>query len=576
MDFCYSRLSEEMLAQAMEMENKGDYVKAVGAFYAAAIIAKQVIDFEDGDDDLKAFARQVTEQAIDGFRTAEKAIKSGGSSSASASASAAAGGAAGATAAGAMGGGGDADGGCPTTFSAAAVDSNASFSSIVGAIAEKINIQRSFVYPSTYPRLFEDVRAVLLYGPPGNGKTLLARGTAYAISQMMALPVQRKQSKLIAATGAELKGKFVGQTEKCIRKLYDTAAESAVESNAAEAGVSVVFLDEIDAIAGLRGDDPNMTSSVNALLAVMDGVDSKERYKNVKTLAATNLPWNLDGGVQRRFPIRIFVDLPSDIARAQIISNRLQRYFLPETRPQDLPQLTWDGEPLNAKLAWADGVDEKDTWAGYLRKNNPFDENDAKNKPFDLGDLAIVTVYTGVRESLLPTSGIADWGVDAKIALEYFKSAGRYPTARSVAAGLFGGGSGVYDERFVGKNAAFGYSGSDVDNLAKLAINDSAFEFATTRELCVVNKDTVKRSKDVKTCKTSVCILLGENQCGNISTEARKKLSNDFISMRHFVTAFNGSNSSINPRDYAQLLCYKFNNEKSCQPRRVKQEKSDE
>lgn len=155
------------------------------------------------------------------------------------------------------------------------------------------------VVPEQYPTLFENsnlqaTRGVLLHGPPGNGKTLLARALATETDRTF-----------LSVRGPELKNKWFGESERRIRELFETADEQAP---------SIVFFDELDAIAGDRNacSSSPTTSMVNMLLSEMDGLEERG---DVLFLAATNRIDALDEAVLRPGRIGATVEItPPDAA----------------------------------------------------------------------------------------------------------------------------------------------------------------------------------------------------------------------------------------------------------------------
>lgn len=188
------------------------------------------------------------------------------------------------------------------------------FSDVVGCNEAKDKITESFINTFIYPNLFRNrTRAILFYGPPGTGKTMIVKA---AINELK-LSAPNLNIHFFAPLAADLKGKYVGETEKKIKAYFECASLRACESEQEtknglfQRNLSILFLDEMEALAGSRsaeGSGEGMTSSVNTLLQMMDGVSTKP---NLVVIGATNYPWKLDGAILRRFPTRIFIDLPT-------------------------------------------------------------------------------------------------------------------------------------------------------------------------------------------------------------------------------------------------------------------------
>ena len=157
-------------------------------------------------------------------------------------------------------------------------------------------------YPDSYRRLgIEAPRGILLYGPPGCGKTLLAKAVA-----------TESGANFIAVKGPEILSKWVGESEKAIREIFRRARQVAP---------AVIFFDEIDSIAparGLRHDTAVTDRIVNQLLAEMDGIQT---LKNVVVIGATNRADILDPALLRpgRFDRVIYVPPPDKKARLEIL-----------------------------------------------------------------------------------------------------------------------------------------------------------------------------------------------------------------------------------------------------------------
>jgi transitional endoplasmic reticulum ATPase len=160
--------------------------------------------------------------------------------------------------------------------------------------------------PLRYPEVFEQLgidapKGVLLYGPPGCGKTLIARAIAH-----------ETEANFFSVSGPEIIHKFYGESEAHLRKIFEEATRK---------GPSIIFLDEIDAIAPRR---ENVVGEVEKrvvaqLLALMDGLAKRQ---HLIVIAATNLPNMLDPALRRpgRFDREIAIPIPDRIGREEILS----------------------------------------------------------------------------------------------------------------------------------------------------------------------------------------------------------------------------------------------------------------
>jgi transitional endoplasmic reticulum ATPase len=177
----------------------------------------------------------------------------------------------------------------------------------VGDMAEvKEVLTESVLWPLTYPDTFarlgvDPPRGVLLYGPPGCGKTFLVKAIAGT-----------GKANVLSVKGAELLSKWVGDSERAVRELFRRARQAAP---------TLIFLDEVDALAPMRGqatDGGTTDRVVAALLTEMDGVES---LRNVVVIAATNRPDLVDSALLRpgRLERLIYVPPPDADARAEIL-----------------------------------------------------------------------------------------------------------------------------------------------------------------------------------------------------------------------------------------------------------------
>ncbi len=176
----------------------------------------------------------------------------------------------------------------------------------IGGLEEELLRVRELVeLPLKYPALFarlkiEPPKGVLLYGPPGSGKTLIARAVASEV-----------KAHFIHANGPEIIHKFYGESEAKLREIFEEAQRRAP---------SVIFLDELDAIAPRRLDVSGEVEKrvVAQLLALMDGL---VRRGEVVVIAASNLPEAIDPALRRpgRFDREVAISVPSRTGRLRIL-----------------------------------------------------------------------------------------------------------------------------------------------------------------------------------------------------------------------------------------------------------------
>ncbi|HKJ57990.1 MAG TPA: AAA family ATPase [Halobacteriales archaeon] len=179
-----------------------------------------------------------------------------------------------------------------------------SFDDVGGLEEAKRRLREAVQWPLEYPRLFEATgtdppAGILLYGPPGTGKTLLARALAH-----------ESGVNVIHVAGPELLDKYVGESEKAVREVFERARQTAP---------TIVFFDEIDAIAARRGRDDDVTERVvSQLLAELDGLSENP---NLVVLAATNRREALDPALLRpgRLEVHVEVPKPDEAARRAIL-----------------------------------------------------------------------------------------------------------------------------------------------------------------------------------------------------------------------------------------------------------------
>lgn len=215
-----------------------------------------------------------------------------------------------------------------------ATPSRITFDSIGGLDELKEEIRLKIIDPLLYPEVFTYFGkkiggGILMYGPPGCGKSLIAEAAA-----------NEAGASFFNVKASDLKSKYVGETEKNIAELFDRARKTAP---------SIIFFDEFESLGGDRTDAPvHEKSSVAEFLTQMDGVGNKDQQ--ILLLAATNEPWSVDSALRRegRFGNTIFVPPPDAEARRQILMLKLK------TRPIDF---TVNVGELVAKTELVSGAD---------------------------------------------------------------------------------------------------------------------------------------------------------------------------------------------------------------------------
>ncbi|EMD00191.1 hypothetical protein BAUCODRAFT_102599 [Baudoinia panamericana UAMH 10762] len=211
---------------------------------------------------------------------------------------------------------------------------------VAGLEIAKSALKETVVYPFLRPDLFmglrEPARGMLLFGPPGTGKTMLARAVA-----------TESKSVFFAISASSLTSKYLGESEKLVRALFTLAKALAP---------SIIFVDEIDSLLGSRGgsSEHEATRRIKTefliqwsdLQKAAAGREDTSKVSGdatrVLVLAATNLPWAIDEAARRRFVRRQYIPLPEDWVREKQLRNLLsaQKHNLSDRDLKRLVQLT--------------------------------------------------------------------------------------------------------------------------------------------------------------------------------------------------------------------------------------------
>ncbi|KXL47065.1 hypothetical protein M433DRAFT_606 [Acidomyces richmondensis BFW] len=218
---------------------------------------------------------------------------------------------------------------------------------VAGLEIAKAALKETVVYPFLRPDLFmglrEPARGMLLFGPPGTGKTMLARAVA-----------TESRSVFFAISASSLTSKFLGESEKLVRALFALAKMLAP---------SIIFVDEIDSLLGARGggSEHEATRRIKTEFliqwsdlqkAAAGRAATEGDATRVLVLAATNMPWAIDEAARRRFVRRQYIPLPEPHVREQHLRSLLaaQKHGLNESELKELVRRTegFSGSDLTA------------------------------------------------------------------------------------------------------------------------------------------------------------------------------------------------------------------------------------
>ncbi|CAH1105728.1 unnamed protein product [Psylliodes chrysocephalus] len=179
---------------------------------------------------------------------------------------------------------------------------------VAGLEAAKEALKEAVILPIKFPHLFSGKRVpwkgILLFGPPGTGKSYLAKAVA----------TEANNSTFFSVSSSDLVSKWLGESEKLVKNLFELARTHKP---------SIIFIDEIDSLCSSRSDNESESARriKTEFLVQMQGVGHDT--EGILVLGATNIPWVLDSAIRRRFEKRIYIPLPEEPARAVMFKLHL-------------------------------------------------------------------------------------------------------------------------------------------------------------------------------------------------------------------------------------------------------------
>lgn len=184
---------------------------------------------------------------------------------------------------------------------------NIKWSDVAGLEGAKEALKEAVVLPTKFPQFFTGKRkpwkGILLYGPPGTGKSYLAKAVA-----------TEADSTFFSVSSSDLVSKWQGESEKLVKSMFTMAREATP---------AIIFIDEIDSLCTARSEGESESSRriKTEFLVQMDGVGNT--HGGVLVLGATNVPWELDPAMRRRFEKRVYIALPEPSARTVMFKLHL-------------------------------------------------------------------------------------------------------------------------------------------------------------------------------------------------------------------------------------------------------------
>ncbi|PAV81510.1 hypothetical protein WR25_05936 [Diploscapter pachys] len=187
---------------------------------------------------------------------------------------------------------------------------NIKWSDIAGLETAKEALKEAVIMPIKFPQLFTGTRkpwkGILLFGPPGTGKSYIAKAVA----------TEASNSTFFSVSSSDLMSKWLGESEKLVKQLFTLAGEHKP---------SIIFIDEVDSLCSARSDSESESARriKTEFMVQMQGVGVDN--DSILVLGATNIPWALDAAIRRRFEKRIYIPLPDFHSRFEIFKLNVEK-----------------------------------------------------------------------------------------------------------------------------------------------------------------------------------------------------------------------------------------------------------
>ncbi|XP_043351389.1 vacuolar protein sorting-associated protein 4A isoform X1 [Dermochelys coriacea] len=262
---------------------------------------------------------------------------------------------------------------------------NVRWNDVAGLEGAKEALKEAVILPIKFPHLFTGKRTpwrgILLFGPPGTGKSYLAKAVA----------TEANNSTFFSVSSSDLMSKWLGESEKLVKNLFELARQHKP---------SIIFIDEVDSLCGSRNENESEAGRriKTEFLVQMQGVGNNN--DGTLVLGATNIPWVLDSAIRRRFEKRIYIPLPEEAARAQMFRLHLGNTprHLTEANIHELARKTdgYSGADISVIVrdALMQPVRKVQSATHFKKSPRPVSEDPWQRPPWVVGESALASALS--------------------------------------------------------------------------------------------------------------------------------------------------------------------------------------